>query len=417
MQRPPKKIRVDPADVSDVLKQTGRIIAEYGPRPAGSETCLKVSAELLKSYNDHCDRVSENWYAQHPGAFCYFPLIIALSYLSAAICFYLEAGLIYISAAFYIFGIFYFTVQFIFFGTFFDRLFRKYPGRNVIGIMTPSEAPRQRIIIGAHHDSPWVCNFLSKHQKLYSIRLLLAFLFYLYALLSSLVIAVIKIAAGDFCTFYGISAIVIGIGIVFVGPLAWYNSRRGSPGAGDNLVSSIMGIKLCELVRRHFGRLRHTEIVILSTDGEEIGMRGAQAFIRDHKDWLRKLRTYVINLDSIYRYRDLAVLKSYANGTIGLSNMLAREITDLSNRLGYPVRPKKFPFGGGGTDAAHFAKTGFEATSLIGVSTDFIRDDQYYHTADDRVDKIESRAVEALLNIIINYIALKDTAVSTERQK
>jgi len=191
-------------------------------------------------------------------------------------------------------------------------------------------------------------------------------------------------------------------------PLFWYNNRKGSPGAGDNLISSVIGIKVAEIIKKNFNSFAHTRIIVLSSDGEEIGLKGIQAFINQNGDLLNECKTFVLNIDSIFKYKDLSLLTSDRNGTIKLSNQLVNEIIDISNQLGYNVQKKKLPFGGGGTDAAHFAKVGIESTSLIGISTNMIRDGLYYHSANDIVENLDPVAVEATINIAVNFVLYKD---------
>jgi len=76
--------------------------------------------------------------------------------------------------------------------------------------------------------------------------------------------------------------------------------------------------------------------------------------------------------------------------------------------LGYSLKEMALPPGGGGTDAAAFARLGVEATTIIGISTAFIGNGLVYHTPHDTVDAIEPEAVEAVLDIAVNYIMCKD---------
>jgi hypothetical protein len=113
-------------------------------------------------------------------------------------------------------------------------------------------------------------------------------------------------------------------------------------------------------------------------------------------------------MDSIYQYEDLTFLTSDRNGTIALSTQLANENIDIAAQLGYSAKKKGIPFGGGGTDAAQFAKSGIEATSLIGISTAFVRDRLFYHTSKDTVQNLDLKAIEATINICLNFILQKE---------
>jgi hypothetical protein len=97
-----------------------------------------------------------------------------------------------------------------------------------------------------------------------------------------------------------------------------------------------------------------------------------------------------------------------AHETVPLSARMARECRDLAAELGYSIRETPLPFGGGGTDAAAFACIGVEATSLIGLPTALLGREIVYHTPRDTVDQIEPAAVEAVLDVAVNYVLRKD---------
>jgi aminopeptidase YwaD len=401
-----KIVKINSKDVSDVLKKTDSIINAFGPRLPGSDACIQVAGQLKKEYAKYCDKVDENNYTQYPDSFFYMPFVIALTYIlgSFLCCFH---DFLFLSILIYFMGLVYLINQFIFFRDTFDRLFEKHAGRNVFGIIEPSVSPKQQIIISSHHDSPYICNFLTGHQKLYSFRLVLPMAFYLYALLTSILLTVSK-AISKNASYHLISLIIILTGCFFTIPLFWYNSRKGSPGAGDNLNSSIIGIKIAEIIRKNFKSFSHTRLIFLSNDGEEIGQKGVKAFIKQNRSLLEECKTYVLNLDSIHKYDDLSLLTSDQNGTVNLSPKIADEILDISSQFNCRIQKKKLPFGGGGTDAAHFAKQGIESISLIGISTKFIRNGLNYHTEKDIVKNIDIAAVEAAMNIALNFILYKN---------
>ena len=64
----------------------------------------------------------------------------------------------------------------------------------------------------------------------------------------------------------------------YVVALLWFfEGKEGSPGAGDNLIASSVGIELASYFsseRKNGNPLEHTRIVFASFDGEEAGLRG-----------------------------------------------------------------------------------------------------------------------------------------------
>ena len=203
-----------------------------------------------------------------------------------------------------------------------------------------------------------------------------------------------------------------GAGLLFVAPFFFYFSRRGSPGAGDNLAACAMGIKIAELLggQQAPRPLQQTRVVVLSTDGEEPGMLGAEAFARVHQEELKELKTYVLDFDTIYKAADLTLVTKDRNATIRLSGTMVADCRRIAADLGYPIKAGPIPTGGGATDAARFAEIGVEAVSILPMSMALIQEDTWFHTPNDTVEHIEPAAVEACLSIAYRYILEKDRA-------
>jgi Zn-dependent M28 family amino/carboxypeptidase len=160
--------------------------------------------------------------------------------------------------------------------------------------------------------------------------------------------------------------------------------------------------------RRNGLPLKHTRLILLSTDGEEIGQRGAIQYVQDHSSLLHATPTFVLNIDSVYHYRDLTVLTRDRNFTCRLSDSMVSDICMVARDHGLSLKRRPIPFGGGGTDAAAFAVAGIKATSIVGMPTGFISRDHLYHTSKDTVERIEVVAVRAVLEIASGYIRMVD---------
>ncbi len=405
-------MRMPAEHVQDILARTRALVEKCHPRLPGTPGCLRAARELRDELGRSCDRADLEGYDQRPGSFFAMNKVLAIGYLAAAAFFFIGGWGILVSAALFILGMAYFVNMFAFLGRFFDPLFKKRPGENVVGTMEPASDVRQAIVFCAHHDSSPVCNFFEKLPGAYAFRTFLPVVFYVVATVGAIVASASLFSGAG--AWGGIPAlrIVLAMGLVFVVPVFWYFGREASPGASDNLASSLVLVKLAELFRSGTApKPEHTRLVFLSVDGEENGQRGSSEFARRHKTELLGLRTFVFNMDTLARLKDLAFLETDTNGLRKLSAPLTAECLEIAAGLGYPVKTARFPFGGGGTDAGQFAKIGVEAVSLIGVSTRPIRKDIDYHTSRDTVDNIEPAAVEAGLNIAIHFALAKDEQV------
>lgn len=402
--------------VSEIIRLTRQIVSRYGPRIPGTAACLDTAGYLKEQFEKVCHRAYLQEYDQHPGAFYNINRILALTYAAASIMYLFQGKCFYASALLLSLGMVYFVSQFLFLGTLFDRLFPKAPGCNVVGMAEPLTEVRQQIILSGHHDSTYICNFLERHQKWYSFRLILPILFFLYAWTASVLSSLFEILEFRPSVFLAVCTGIICGGNVFVIPLYFYHNRKGAPGAGDNLLSSVLCLQVPQVLKRIDEPLLHTRLVLLSTDGEEIGQKGAKAFIKHYREEMEKIKTYVFNIDSIYTLEDLTLLRSELNGTVRLSRRLLEEVRELAGQSGFSLRMENLPPGGGGTDAGQFARIGVDAVSLIGLSTSLIRTGLHYHTSSDLVENIEPQAIEAALQIAIRFILKKEKEMQIEEK-
>jgi len=395
--------------IQDILGRTRALIDKCHPRLPGSSGCLYAAREIRDALAKSCDSGFIEEYVQHPASFFLMNRVLAAAYLLAGLFFFIGGAGIYASAVVFTLGTIFIVNEFVFLGRFFDPLFGKKPGANVVGIMEPASDVRQQIILVSHHDSTRVCNFLEKHQWAYAFRVVLPIVFHIIANIGA-----ILVSAGLWPESGGESVraafkLIIVAGCLFIIPLFWYYGRDAASGASDNLVSSLMLVKLAELFKSgDLKRMNHSRLFFLSADGEENGQRGSFEYARKHLAELLGIKTFVFNMDTLSRLKVLAFLKTDMNGIIRLSSRLTDECLKIAAELGYSVKAIRFPFGGGGTDAGQFARVGIESASLIGISTRLIRKDVDYHTSRDIVDNIEPAAVEAGLNIAANFILEKD---------
>ena len=255
------------------------------------------------------------------------------------VCMFVGGWLIYPAAALLTLGTVVVFCQFVFYKTTFDPFFRKKNGYNVVGVIEPSDEPRQQIIISGHHDSPYEITFLNPPwQKLYPIRIALGVFFYLVTNAACIVWAIDALADGHVHEFVQLSRYAALVGTVFVVWLYFFLGKTGTPGAGDNMIASAIVVQLA----RVFGRgreaghpaLKHTRLIAASFDAEECGLRGSRAYARRQRHQLQAIPTTVFNMDSIYEKDQIKFLSSDINGGLKLSAEMASECQRVATELG-----------------------------------------------------------------------------------
>jgi aminopeptidase YwaD len=384
-----------------VLATTHNLIQRFGARLAGSQACLKTAQALQQELQEICGSARLESFSAHPGAFMGYFKINVLVYITGAIL--LNLRLPFPAALCFLFIIVSGFLEFGFYKEFFDPLFPKKTCNNLLAALQPQGEPLRQLIISGHHDSAQELTWMRKDQKLYALKVVIPDIFYMTALLFSWCWVFWLWFANHPPAFSLLGTWFLSLGILLVLPKYFIVSRRGSPGAGDNLVASAMLVELARGLAASDSpgksSLQHTRLLFISFDAEEAGLRGARAFAAAHCDDLQALPAYMLNIDSIYNVREIQFLISDLNDTISLSREMAERCACISGAAGYPQKFLRMVFGGGGTDAAELARIGVQATTLIAMPTGLIRDGLVYHTLNDTVDAIEPAAVEACLRI------------------
>ncbi|XEO78468.1 hypothetical protein WKT22_03507 [Candidatus Lokiarchaeum ossiferum] len=416
---PKNIIGVSKTDAQDALDLTQYIIDQTGPRLAGSKSCHKAAKMLKNELDDFCDQTYIEEFAVRPESFLGFTKLIAICYIISAICVLIGREGIYIAALSLFIGLLVALSQFIFYWKIFDIFYQKKKGFNVSGILEPAGEIRQQIVLSGHHDSAFEFNFLKKKaQRWYSPRIFLGMIMFIVANVASYIWLIDHLIIGHEPSYVIAIKIAFIIGLLFVLPFYFFIGKKGTPGAGDNLIASTMAIKVGKMFaeerKHHVPLLQHTRLIILSNDAEEAGLRGANIYCKHHRKDLQSIPTFDFNLDSIYKLSELQFMSSDINGTIRLSKNMANECKIIAEDFGFHAKVIPIPFGGGGTDAAEFAKIGVESTTLLSMSTDHNREGLVYHTMEDTVEHIEPEAVEACLKIMARYIMKKEKEISQE---
>jgi aminopeptidase YwaD len=392
------------------LAETARLVAKHGARLAGGAACTDTAAEIARDLGEFADSVRVETFRVHPGSFYAYMKILPPAYVVGLVALLAAdrigqpaaAGLGALAVVGLLAGIVLMTCQFGIYRHLGDRLFPRRTGTNVEAVIEPVAAAEREIILSGHHDSAPVARIFSgPFARIYAMAIIAPYLFYLgeVALLAARVFGAPRPAGAGMVIF-------LLAGLPFVaGYFFMVDLRRGTPGAGDNLVSSVMVARLGrEIAARRSDLLGSTRIRIVSFDAEEAGLRGAAAYFRAHAGELKRVPCFHLNFDSLYRLRDLQVLTSDVNGVVRLSRPLVDRLVACAAECGIEVRKFGMVFGAGATDAAESARAGIPSTTIIGIPTAVVRTGLVYHTPRDTVEHVEPAAVEACLRIALRFL-------------
>jgi len=404
-------VNVTKQNIKNALAFTEEIVTKYPERLVGTPGCDNAGIRIEEEFKKNCDpgTVKRVPFSLNPRSFLkYFRPVVGM-YAAAVSAIYLKKP----RAALAILGsvLSVFVSQFMFYKKIFDPLFPKATGYNVYGTLEPEGEVRQQIILSGHHDSAYVFHYLELSPRFYPLFVIVPIVFFFIAIIFASFMAVTRRSPSWMKK-------ILTLGIAGVSPLWWFTTDKVAPGAGDNMIAVAVANEatrmFADLKKKGKNPLKHTRIICLSVDGEESGLRGAMAYVKENLEALKKTKTYVFNMDTLYDADKLLFFDNDLNLTVDLSTEMANECVEIATSLGYKAKVSKMPWGGGSTDAAAFGQKGIEATNLIAMELNpaKLEGDMVYHTSKDTTDHIHPEVVEQALNIIKEYVLRKDKQVS-----
>ncbi len=390
---------------NEVFERVNFLIKKHGPRLAGSNASLDCADDLYDEIETFTDKTKKEDFYVYQGAFLGWIKILVFSYILGVVFLWLNYPIISLILA--LFSILVLSLQFFLYLPLLDKFYPKKKARNVYGIIEPTKEVKQQVIISGHHDSAHVFNFFIHQPNLYNLRTTGSIALVILLIVLSLFSSIFQSALIVQLT----SKIIMSLGVLLVGQMWFFSSKKAAPGAGDNLIASSVAITL----GKHFKDLRdqnkgleHTRLIIASFDAEEEGLRGARAFAKKHEDHFKKMKTYLLNMDCLYDENELFFLTSDLNDFVKLDENLANELVGVASKLGIKTKTQKQAFLTGGTDAAELAKKGVSATTLIGMPWTNSSRSNVYHTPSDTLDHVSPKVVMDTLSIYERWIIEKD---------
>jgi hypothetical protein len=192
---------------------------------------------------------------------------------------------------------------------------------------------------------------------------------------------------------------------------AHFDSWDGGSGATDNGTGTITMLEAMRLLKLVYPNPRRT-IVVGHWSGEEQGLNGSRAFVKDHPEIVSGLQALFNQDNGTGRVENMSA-SGFPDAAASLARYLARVPADITRtiKFNFPGAPS-----GGGTDHASFVSCGAPGFGLGSGDWDYGR--YTWHTNRDTYDKISFDDVKnnAALTAMLVYLAAEDT-VRISREK
>lgn len=377
-----------------MIDEITHIIKTCGKRDPGSEgekKSCEYMAEVLKK-DCGCEDVKLESYEVAPRAF-YGWIYFTMTFVIAAMALFFVAPII--SALLIIAGFAIVLIQFGVYKKLLDPLFKKKTSHNVTAIKKCTGETKRRIIFNGHPDATWEwpVNYALGGVGFegHAIIAVVGALFYLVLSIVYMVTTKTLFGLADFespivkAALWGLLFLPFMIGLYFM-----VNYRRVVDGANDNLTGCYVGIAVLKALKDEGIELENTEIGVVLTGSEEIGLRGSKAWVEAHKDEFRDVPTFFYAYDTINDPKYLMANYRDLNGTVKSDKDCADLFFEAAQAVGVPCKKGMIPPLGGAVDAAAFSQGGFRAAGVTGLNHKLER---YYHTRLDSYDNMNAQGI------------------------
>ena len=397
-----------------VARNIKKVCKEVGPRPSGSDKELEAQEWLANDLRTSCDDVKIEEFTLAPHAFMSWVQIAVFAGVAGAALLFLThffpaLALIFtaVATALLVISIFFVITEFLFYREPIDLFMPKKKSHNVIAVRKPSGDVKKRIIFSGHADSApeWRFTYWGG-PKLILPMIVIGLAGLLFTTVIN-VMALVQTARGADITagnlFWILSIIDICLVPAFLFELLFYSHKHPVEGANDNLTGCLCSMALPRFMQDNDIRFENTEVMVVLTGSEESGLRGAKAFVKEHKKDFDDVETVFIALDTVRDYDFMSVYHKDMTGTVKNDAVVSKLLQDGGALAGYELPFKTVSFGS--SDAAAITKGGMRATCFAAMDPAPAR---YYHTRLDTADNLDLKTIEAGVGIVLETAFLYD---------
>ena len=377
------------------------IIERFGGREPGSRQEHDAQIWMKEKFGEFCEDVKEHHFTAALTAMFWSLKIFCLLFYITLILFWYS---IPATAIVGVINIIVFLGHFVTYRQWLDPLFPKQKSFNVIATLEPQEEVRSTVLVAGHIDSTreFIWWYRLKDAGGYlsftgGFMFLLSTIFFVATWISNLV--------PTCCSgwpFYVWLTFVIFSPVTIV--LFNVHGKKVVDGAIDNLTGVAMAYGIGKALWDETGKgkstLKHTRLRLISFGCEEPGLKGSQAYVKDHFDELRKENAVLLNIDGIKNKEDLRVVRGEIFTLVNYPKDFVSEVEDSFKVCQVPYKNVLVPVGA--SDGSSFAWKNIPAVCIIGMSTE--RLDPTYHTRLDTIDNLDPEGIEALKTVLVHFI-------------
>jgi hypothetical protein len=299
-------------------------------------------------------------------------------------------------------------------------LFKKKKSTNIFGIIKPTEEVKFRIVFEGHTDSAKEMNIASLKPKWRKIIGIIGIYFLIHTIIFSLWKVIAQIISGTSIIIVNWSLIsftildlVYFIPLVFIYPfflmlLKGFLGKTVVLGANDNLSSSAVAVAIGKYLSTN--RPKNIEVWVGSQGSEEVGDKGAKAFVEKYGQLGKLDNSYSVVLECCGAAEDMFLIEKDMHQAVydsEINNLLFKAHKEIKkeNPNSLDIRTGSLKIGS--CDACRYIHEGFKASALMGM--EHIKNKAVnWHSVKDAPENINKKTLSDFLEVSLKFVDLVD---------
>ncbi len=409
------------ADADYIYEFVDVICKEYGPRYSCSDAEKKAALWIKKELDKYCDETFIDEFETHPhlypqGIFKIFGLLGGISFIFMPMIFPIPI----LSLIFVLAGVFVFYTELFRMKEWIQVLFKKGTSHNVFGIIKPTQDTKFRIIFEGHTDSPKQMTIASYEKNPPIYRFVIGISYVAITVTFSLIKFIRQMNNnlaiwGEWGIFSWTNLDLIYFILVivtlpfFVYTIHGFLGDTDTLGANDNLASSAISAAVGRYLSKN--RPRNVEVWVGSQGSEEVGDKGAKAFVAKYGGQGLLDNSYAFVMDSCGAGTEIFLIHKdtmhHATYSMDIIERIQKAHEVLKKEKSNVLNLRIGRISLGSTDACRYAHKGYKAGALI-VVDGALNKPRNWHSVNDVPENLDKEVMRDILEICLNFVEIVD---------
>ena len=298
--------------------------------------------------------------------------------------------------------------------------FKKKTSTNVFGIIKPIGEVKFRIIFEGHTDSAKEMNIASYPPKLSKWIIIIGVYFLVHTIIFSVWKFIAQIIGDPSLILYDsviiawtIIDLVYFLSLIIIFPffiwiLKGFLGKTVVLGANDNLSGTAIALAIGKILSQN--RPKNVEVWIGSQGSEEVGDKGAGAFVKKYGEQGILDNSYTVVLESCGAAEMMAIIERDMHKAIydkEINNLLEDAYNTAKAENSVILKLKKVNLKIGACDACQYIHGGYKASAIFGVE-EHTNKAINWHSINDAPENINKKVLKDFLEVSLKFVELVD---------